>query len=72
VKAAERLNMEPVIRHDLTQCPFCGSSPEIQFWHGGKPTKRLISCSNPECDVSPKVTGETERAAIASWERRAP
>lgn len=69
---AKKLNAPPVVRHDLIQCPFCGASPEIQYWHGGKPTKRMISCSNTECEVCPSVTGETEREAVARWERRAP
>lgn len=68
----ERLSVPPKIRHDLTRCPFCGASPEIEFWHGGGPQKRLISCSNVDCDICPSVTGETERSAIAKWERRAP
>ena len=67
--AAKRLNTAPVIRHDLRSCPWCGASSEIQFWHGGKPTKRLISCSGTDCEVGPGVTGETEREAIAHWER---
>lgn len=62
---------EPVIRHDLTSCPWCGASPTIQPWHGGKPTKRMISCSSLDCEVSPGVTGETEREAVERWERRA-
>jgi hypothetical protein len=68
----KKLLLEPVTRHDLTQCPFCGVSPEIQYWHGGGPNKRMISCSGDECDVRPAVTGETEREAIERWERRAP
>lgn len=65
----KRLRTPPVIRHDLRSCPWCGASPEIQFWHGGKPSKRMISCSGDDCEVSPMVTGETEREAIAHWER---
>jgi hypothetical protein len=68
----KKMNAAPIIRHDLTQCPFCGGSPEIEYWHGGGPKKRMISCRSRNCDVSPNVTGETEREAIARWERRAP
>jgi len=68
----KKLCAAPVVRHDLTQCPFCGASPEIEYWHGGGPNKRLIRCSSDNCDVIPSVTGETEREAIARWERRAP
>lgn len=67
---AEKLNELPSIRYDLKDCPFCGASPEIQYWHGGGPNKRMISCANADCDVNPSVTGENERAAIAKWERR--
>jgi hypothetical protein len=69
--SAKKLNAVPIVRHDLKDCPFCGSSPEIQYWHGGGPNKRMISCSSEECEVCPSVTGENERAAIAKWERRA-
>lgn len=66
-----KLKAPAVVRHDLKGCPFCGVSPEMEYWHGGGPNKRMISCRNPDCDVSPNVTGENERAAIARWERRA-
>jgi hypothetical protein len=71
-KMALRINIEPVVRYDLKSCPWCGASPTIEPWHGGRPTKRLISCGDPdnECDVRPMVTGETEREAIDRWERR--
>lgn len=68
----ENLKRPPEIRHDLTQCPFCGASPQIEFWHGGGPQKRMISCSGDDCPINPMTTGETKRAAIARWERRAP
>jgi hypothetical protein len=69
--SAKKMSAPPVVRHDLTQCPFCGSSPEIEYWHGGGPNKRMIACRNDDCDVNPGVTGENERAAVAKWERRA-
>jgi len=71
LRRVRRLTTPPEIRHDLTQCPFCGASPEIKFWHGGGPQKRMIGCSGDDCDVYPFVTGETLRSAIAKWERRA-
>lgn len=67
----KKLNMPPVVRYDLKDCPFCGAPPEIRHPHGGGLNKRLISCSNANCEVNPRVTGENERAAIAKWERRA-
>lgn len=51
-------------------CPFCGGSPEIQPWHGGPRTKRLISCVNEACLVGPMVTGDTEKKAVAAWNTR--
>lgn len=69
---AQLLNKPAVVRGDLKDCPFCGSPPEIEYWHGGRLTKRMISCSNYDCDVRPSVTGDTEREAIARWERRVP
>ena len=51
-------------------CPWCGEQPEIQPWHGGPPTKRLVGCENEMCDVGPNVTGHTERMAIAAWNKR--
>lgn len=62
----------PKVRYDLKDCPFCGASPLIEYWHGGKPSKRMISCSGMSCDVHPSVTGETEREAVERWERRSP
>lgn len=62
---------------DLLPCPFCGGKPESEPWHGGAPTKVMISCSNAEygdedggCSVGPQVTGETPEEAAAAWNRR--
>ncbi len=56
---------------ELKGCPFCGASPEIEYWHGGDPNKRMIRCWNEDCHVSPSVTGEDEKTAIWKWEQRA-
>lgn len=68
---AKQQNQEPQIEPDALPCPFCGSMADIQFWHGGRPTKRLISCHD-DCGVGPSVTGETRKEALANWNRRAP
>jgi hypothetical protein len=70
---AKRLNIEPDLDFSLPRCPFCGSGAEVQFWHGGRPSKRMISCSGNlnECDVRPAVTGETLKEARERWGRRA-
>ncbi len=51
-------------------CPFCGNQPVIQYWHGGSPEKRMISCGS-ECDVAPSVTGRNRQAALNFWNKRA-
>lgn len=74
---AKRLNQPPQIEPEALPCPFCGSPAEIQFWHGGTLTKRMISCSGRAnhdgyvCDVGPMVTGPTRGEALARWNRRA-
>lgn len=61
----------------LLPCPFCGGEATVQPWHGGRPTKKLIRCSNDGyydedggCSVGPSVCGETEEEAAAAWNRR--
>lgn len=53
-------------------CPFCGSLPSIEPWHGGKPTKKMISCDNVDCHVAPQVTGENKSEAVDRWNKRNP
>jgi hypothetical protein len=60
------------IKADPAPCPFCGELPKIQPWHGGGPNKRMISCDNNECRVSPQVTGPSRKEAIQRWNTRAP
>jgi len=68
----------------LLPCPFCGGKPNIEPWHGGEPTKKMVSCpgvyansvmgrcNNAEiiCKVAPIVTGETKKEAIKNWNTR--
>lgn len=78
--AAKRLNQEPVIEPEALPCPFCGSPATIEYWHGGRPSKRMISCSDaadtpfgrPDatCHVGPSVTGETRAEALRRWNGR--
>jgi len=56
----------------MKACPFCGSPAQIESWHGGPPTKVLISCSNEYCQVGPAVCGNTKHKAIAIWNHRVP
>ena len=61
---------------ELLPCPFCGGKPNIEPWHGGKPTKMMISCpggyansimghgEEVTCETAPMVTGETKKEAI--------
>lgn len=51
-------------------CPWCGTQPTIQPWHGGRPTKRLIGCGNDDCAAAPSVTGQTRREALDAWNTR--
>jgi len=55
---------------NLLPCPFCGTIPIIEPWHGGGPLKRLISCQNENCEVAPAVTGTTQKKAITYWNYR--
>lgn len=68
---------------ELLPCPFCGGKPNIEPWHGGKPTKMMISCpgvyansimghgEEVTCETAPMVTGETKKEAIKNWNTRA-
>lgn len=70
--AAKRLMQEPEICPEALPCPFCGSQAVIEFWHGGRPSKRMLGCGArwTTCDVGPSVTGETKAMAIARWNCR--
>ena len=54
----------------LLACPFCGAAPNMEPWHGGGPQKRMISCINDSCYVSPQVSGSTSRVAAKRWNKR--
>ena len=55
---------------EALSCPFCGERPTIEPSHGGGPHKRLVSCSDVHCQVSPAVTGSTRQRAIDAWNSR--
>lgn len=60
----------------LKSCPFCGSKPTMESWHGEGPDSTLIACGNVEgprlCQVGPQVHGETQALAVRRWNRRVP
>lgn len=57
-------------QYHVVSCPFCGHLPEITFWHGGGPSKRMVVCRFEGCDVSPSVTGSTADRAVSKWNYR--
>jgi hypothetical protein len=65
------MKTEGPTKERIKPCPFCGSQPKIQPWHGGGPRKRLIGCDNDACLVMPACCGTTERRAIENWNYRA-
>lgn len=78
--SAIKLNREPVVEPEALPCPFCGAPAQIEYWHGGGPNKRMISCSGQgdtlmrdrpiTCEVSPGVAGETRAIALRRWNTR--
>jgi hypothetical protein len=67
------MNNDPEVLNQSTAkpCPFCGSQPVIESWHGGGPRKKLISCDDDSCIVSPSVSGSTRKMALENWNYRA-
>jgi hypothetical protein len=68
--AARRLNKPAEIDLSLKHCPFCAAPAQVEFWHGGRPSKRMVSCSSDTCEVRPMVTGHTYKVAAARWNMR--
>lgn len=54
----------------LKPCPFCGSQPVIEPWHGGGPNKHRIGCDDEMCHANPAVTGYNKSVAVARWNSR--
>ena len=65
------MNMKKRVLIEPLNCPFCGTLPLIEPWHGGRKTKKLIGCDNDFCEVSPGITGETRKLAVEKWNSRA-
>ncbi len=59
-----------MLDEELLPCPFCGGKPGYQPWHGGAPTKILVSCKNEYCTVLPMTTGETKSEGFENWNTR--
>ncbi len=55
---------------DAKPCPFCGTKPKMEPWHGGGPNKHRIGCQSIRCDASPSVTGESPDEARRRWNKR--
>jgi hypothetical protein len=55
---------------DAKPCPWCGTKPVMEPWHGGGPNKHLVHCVSVRCEVLPSVSGESPREAILLWNRR--
>lgn len=68
--ATSKLMQAPRIDPDALPCPFCGGPADIQFWHGGGPSKRMLRCADNGCDVQPRVTGATRKVALEKWNYR--
>jgi hypothetical protein len=58
---------EPV---HLKTCPFCGSVPTVERWHGGGPHKVRVGCDDPECTVRPASCDDDPWRAVGDWNCR--
>ena len=66
---------EPILTtkpSEALSCPWCGSQPTIEPWHGGGPHKRMVSCADETCWVAPSVSGPTRAKALERWNGRNP
>lgn len=54
------------------RCPFCGSQPYIQGWHGGGVGKRIIDCKSEYCHANPHVSAGSRAVALKRWNERRP
>lgn len=75
--AGRRREPTPLPSNVAKGCPFCGTQPEVQPWHGGSQARYMVSCPNTEADrkedlcvAAPSVCGPTKKAAIARWNKR--
>lgn len=66
------MDPQTVPAHAAFPCPFCGTQPVIEKWHGGGLRKRRVGCDNEECPASPDVMGSTSGRALRKWNTRSP
>lgn len=51
-------------------CPFCGTTPVIERWHGGPKRKHRVGCDNDHCHALPGTIGSTKAEAVTRWNAR--
>jgi len=59
-----------ITRARLKRCPWCGTYPVVEPWHGGGPEKTAIGCVSTRCHVCPSTVAETPEQAMRQWNNR--
>ena len=70
-RIAAFLDDQRIARGEPVPCPFCGRTPIVEPWHGGRPDKHVVHCDfEDRCKANPMVVGETKPEAIRNWNTR--